>query len=570
VEEDSADKPSRAGPFSRIDTLPEAFLKQLRHLPQPGDLIGERYKLVESLGRGAMGQVFVAENLAINRQVAVKVLHPFLLADPEFRARFQQEAEAVASIDHPSVARFFDLVVGDPTFLVMEFVPGDTLSTELKREQRLPQERALAIAERLCWALDAAHAAGVVHRDLKPSNVILARDRAGNENPKLIDFGLAKRPDSQSLTRQGQIIGTPAYMAPEQIAGTAVDARSDVYALGCVLYEMLCGRPPFALADDMQLLYQHVHDEPDPPSKHAQVGPELDEVLRRTLEKDPAKRFQTMADLARTLVSRQRRRSEDVQRPAQKSQVPAWAAIVAALASAVVAAGAVRLTRRAPAATSGARILVISRPAGAAAVVDGRTLPESTPTVASGLATGDHVVQILRPGLNPVEQRLKLAANERAVVEITLPPRTRTVQVSSSPSGARVYLDGKLQPVETPLPLVITDDEFHELRFEKAGYELTNARLTPEDNRGTLEVELPGETRPRGTVSVDANGTADVFIDGEASGFTTPTLGFRLPVGTHSFELHDASGKAGPAQKVQVKQGENLHLMLELPTRRSP
>src|SRR5262249_29868424 len=154
--------------------------------------IAGRYQLVEALGDGAMGQVFIGENLAIHRRVAIKVLKAELLANPSFRKRFQHEAEAIAAIDHRKVGRFFDLIVADPTFLVMEYVRGPTLAEVIKKEKRLEPVRAINIATRLCWGLAAAHEAGVVHRDIKPSNVILAPDPELGEEPKLIDFGLAK------------------------------------------------------------------------------------------------------------------------------------------------------------------------------------------------------------------------------------------------------------------------------------------------------------------------------------------------------------------------------------------
>src|SRR5262249_3893299 len=158
-----------------------------------------------------------------------------------FRQRFQREAQAIASIEHPNVARFFDLVVGDPTFLVMEYVRGQTLSARLREVKKLPIADAATVAIKLCQALRAAHSVGVIHRDLKPANVILTSTLDDSEVPKLIDFGLAKlaaRTAEQSLTRTGQLVGTPQYMSPEQIAGKNVDARTDIYALGCLTYEM--------------------------------------------------------------------------------------------------------------------------------------------------------------------------------------------------------------------------------------------------------------------------------------------------------------------------------------------
>src|SRR5579859_6752118 len=258
--------PSLPKGFSRVEDLPDEFAAFLARRPLlPGDIIANRFRLIERLGGGAMGEVFIAENLAIGRRVAVKVLKPEMLLDAEFRRRFQHEAEAIAAIEHRNVVRFLDLLVGDPTFLVMEYAPGPTLADVLSTDKKLPLVRALNIARRLAWALEASHRAGVVHRDVKPGNVILAPDPELGEEPKLIDFGLAKLATAapeEALTRTGQIVGTPYYMSPEQVAGKPVDARSDVYALGCLLYHMVAGRPPFEQGDELQILYAQIHLAP--------------------------------------------------------------------------------------------------------------------------------------------------------------------------------------------------------------------------------------------------------------------------------------------------------------------
>jgi serine/threonine-protein kinase len=380
---------------SRVDTLPDDFVAMLSRRPfVPGDVLANRYKLSESLGEGAMGQVFIAQNLGIGRRVAVKLLKPELLADSSFRQRFQQEATATAAIEHRNVARFLDLVVADPTFLVMEYVPGPTLSAVLKRERRLDWVRAVNLGVRLCWALDAAHQHGIVHRDVKPANVILTPDPELGEEPKLIDFGLAKLPTmvgAENLTRTGQIVGTPHYMSPEQIANREVDPRSDVYALGCLLYHMLAGAPPFHGGDDVQVLYKQIR-EPAPPLAPLMrdAPPELAAVIERAILKEPDARFQSMRALADALGKINRRQpplaeaevSTEVTRPAPPPPSPRspWPlALACALVAAMGASLGVHFAERRPPASAGGALFLTSRPDHVSLTVDGVAAPERTP-----------------------------------------------------------------------------------------------------------------------------------------------------------------------------------------------
>jgi eukaryotic-like serine/threonine-protein kinase len=181
----------------------------------------------------------------------------------------------------------------------------------IRDKKRLPPLDAMYIAERLCWALDAAHQRGVVHRDIKPSNVILSPDSENEIEPKLIDFGLAKvaaQSSEKGLTRTGQIVGTPDYMSPEQIANKEVDARSDVYSLGCLVFEMCVGRPPFTGGDDVQVLYQQLQVKPDRVEDHVpDAPPEIDKLLGKALAKEPGARFQSMRDMAEAIARARRR-----------------------------------------------------------------------------------------------------------------------------------------------------------------------------------------------------------------------------------------------------------------------
>jgi tRNA A-37 threonylcarbamoyl transferase component Bud32 len=525
----------------------------------PGDVIANRYKLVETLGNGAMGQVFIGEIQSIGRRVAIKVLKPQLLADAQFRRRFQQEAEAVAAIEHRNVARFFDLVVGDPTFLVMEYVPGPTLSAALRKGPLQPV-RAINIVRRLCWALAAAHRAGVIHRDIKPSNIILAPDVEHGDEPKLIDFGLAKVAATtlgEGLTRTGQIIGTPQYMSPEQIANKDVDARSDVYSLGCVLYEMLVGRSAFSGEDDVQIFYQQMHHVPEPPStKVPGVPPELDAVLARCLAKEPADRFASMEEMAAALAAIDRRRGSD---RASSLRGGGYGLALAAFVLGALATGGGMVLGSKQSAGEG-EIVVTSQPAGANVEVDGHAWRQTTPTAVTALGPGRHNVRVAAAGHGAVEQSLVIPRGGRGSVEVVLPATQRELELSSVPAGARVFIDGQLAHGRTPMTVSLTQDDFHELRFDLDGYESEVRALKPEDTDATVTVHLEAARLDRGTLWIDGPLGSEVWIDGAPTGAAAPTLGLQVSTGSHAIELRSSDGAVLAEKAIRVARGQILHV----------
>jgi tRNA A-37 threonylcarbamoyl transferase component Bud32 len=560
--------------FSKLETLPEGFAAQMRRQVEIGDIVGERYRVVRPIGHGAMGKVFLAENQAIGLRVAIKLLKPELLANPDFRLRFKHEAEAVAAIQHPNVARFLDLIVGDPTFLVMEHVDGPTLHQVIHDEGKLTPRRASDIATRLAWGLHAAHKAGVIHRDLKPSNILLQPDEESGEVPKIIDFGLAKTAAATTgapLTRAGQIVGTPQYMAPEQIARKEVDARTDVYALGSVLYAMLCGRPPFTdNNDDVQLLYKQVHEPVEPVRVHApQVPAELEAVVMRALEKSPADRFQSAADFARALVPAVEKRAprpprsevtEVIARPRAPRSPAWWAALALGLVILGVAVG-LYVAGRAPA---GGMLILISNPADAQVTVDGKATRERTPTALAGMKPGEHTVRLSHAGFSELERVVRIEPGGHKTIDAYLLPRTHTVEVATVPAGAIVFVDGALTAGKTPLSCALTEGEYHVLVIEKAGYESVTRKLKPEDAGPLPTIVLDAETRPRATIYVDAAGPAAVWIDGQYSGFMTPTPGLIVAAGEHTVQLRDANGAVVDEAHPLVHKGDTSRLVLQL------
>jgi serine/threonine protein kinase len=262
-------------------------------------LLGD-FRILEKLGEGGMGVVFLARDERLERRVALKVVAPHLAQDQEFRQRFVTEARSAAAIDHPNVVTVYTAgTIDDTLYLAMRYVKGTDLRVTLHERGALQPEVAVTVLEEVGAALDTAHAAGLVHRDVKPGNILL-EGPPGAGTVYLTDFGLTKGSGTGGLTGTGQWVGTIDYVAPEQIQGNKIDARSDVYALGCVLYEMLTGSVPFS-GNDMQKMWGHVNEAFPALSESANFGDNhpLAAVIERATAKDPANRFPSAGDLAR-------------------------------------------------------------------------------------------------------------------------------------------------------------------------------------------------------------------------------------------------------------------------------
>jgi serine/threonine protein kinase len=267
------------------------------------EMIGKtlgNYQIVEELGRGGMAVVYRAYQPSLNRDVAMKVLPPQLSFDQEFVERFQREAKAAAKLRHPNIVVIHDVGHEDGTYyIVMEYLQGRTLKQLIQQEGRLQPERAAHIVEQVAAALDYAHQYGFVHRDVKPSNIFVGPD----DHVTLTDFGIAKAAsETQQLTRTGMLVGTPEYMSPEQAAGSRVDHRTDLYALGVVLYQMLAGRVPYRGTTPHATLHAVIYEPPPPPRQiNPNLQPALETVVLRAVAKQPEQRFQRGADLTSAL-----------------------------------------------------------------------------------------------------------------------------------------------------------------------------------------------------------------------------------------------------------------------------
>ncbi|WOC12199.1 Stk1 family PASTA domain-containing Ser/Thr kinase [Gordonia sp. MP11Mi] len=270
--------------------------------------LSERYELGETLGFGGMSEVQYARDLLLHRDVAIKVLRADLARDPSFYLRFRREAQNAAKLTHPSIVQVFDTGEAETSegplpFIVMEYVDGDTLRDILRASESgvIAPKQAMTWMADVAAAMDFSHRANIVHRDMKPANVMI--DRTGAV--KVMDFGIARAMDdtSATMTQTSAVMGTAQYLSPEQARGIKVDPRSDIYSMGCVLFELVTGEPPFTGDSPIAVAHQHVHEDPRRPSTvRPDLSPELDSIVMQAMSKNPANRYQTAADFRSDLI----------------------------------------------------------------------------------------------------------------------------------------------------------------------------------------------------------------------------------------------------------------------------
>ena len=534
--------------------------------PLIGRTIDGRFHVSRLIARGGMGKVYLAEQSPLGRPCALKVLDPNSDADPEFCRRFFREASTAARLTHPNTVTVFDYgrTSDDIYYIAMEYLEGKTLHRAIRDAQGMEESRVISVASQVCRSLREAHALGIVHRDLKPANVLLVRHGDEQDFVKVLDFGLVKQlgesPDEQ-LTQTGLFMGSPKYMAPEQIHGNAVDARTDVYALGVMMYEMLTGRVPFDRPTNVGVLMAHVSEAPPrlvDTKPDVVCSPALEHIVMRCLEKDPENRISSMGDLLSEL-------RKSVGLPTGETPHTYVArAVRAPLASDPNPAS--RLESRAALPSESARQ---SLPSGASIMPVGldsldmehlfasykrkkknwgqRVLPATFAVAAIGIFLGvcarsgftldpadeaDLIPKIPRT----LKQRGARLADEvisplnGAVPAVSAgaaaPGAGHRVHIATDPAGARVTEDGTPRCEKTPCDVTFGDDAEHTLTISRPGYKSETKTVK---SHGSVDIALTKQTAaaaprdlPRPAPSPNKAAAANAEARRESTATATP------------------------------------------------
>jgi serine/threonine-protein kinase len=494
---------------------------------RPGTLFHGRYLIEGVLGRGGMGMVYKAHDRRLDETVAIKVLRPDFAADPKMAERFRSEIKLARKVRHKNVCTIHDY--GEDRgllYISMELIEGVDLKHRLKEQGALPTEEAYAVAVQVAQGLQAVHDAGIVHRDLKTPNIML--DAAGTA--RLMDFGIAKRVGEGTATATGQIVGTPEYMSPEQAQGHKVDYRSDLYALGVVIYEIFTGQVPFRGETPISTILKHLNEPPQ--LENAALSPALRLVLKRCLAKDPAQRYASALDIADAL--RQARSPSLRQQPISTDVLQAPTRVMPSVSE--------RSAAR-PWLVVGAVSLVIALVAVVGLRLLGSGAPQPSPGVESRAVSASPAVSPLPPAALPT-------------------PEPSLTPASPVPSEQRRSPEPQRSPAPTPRPTLRPQMAAASPSAPQVAAAAAPPATTPPAAAAPATVPATAPPEP-GLLQVAVKPWGEVSVDGRVVG-TTPLDRISLPPGTHRVRVRHPGFPAWE-REVVVKPGETSKVMVDLP-----
>jgi serine/threonine protein kinase len=474
--------------------------------------LGDRYELGEVLGYGGMAEVHRGRDIRLGRDVAVKTLRVDLAREPSFQARFRREAQSAASLNHPAIVAVYDtgesLLDGVPVpYIVMEYVDGRTLRDVLKAERHIMPTRALEITAEILKALDYSHRNGIIHRDIKPANVMLTR----SGEVKVMDFGIARSvaQASAAVTQTAAVIGTAQYLSPEQARGEQVDPRSDVYSTGCLLYELLTGAPPFTGDSAVAVAYQHVREDPIPPSRlNPDISPAIDAIVLKAMAKNPANRYQSAAEMR-----------EDIERALSGVPVLATPLLHDQTVSIEPVATDEFVRRQPRGRRSLVYIMVVLIAIGMfilIGVIARHLLETKHPVVTipvpnvSGFSQADAIATLTNDGLNPVVQPGTSATVAKGIVITENPPQGTPLPRNTN---VTIYVSSGPQAVQVP---DLTNQSLADAKSELTRDKLTLGTTTLKDSPQSANTVL--SQTPVAGATVNSGSAVNVVV---ASGNST-------------------------------------------------
>ena len=523
-----------------------------------------RYKLIDKVGIGGMSTVYVARDLKTNAIVAIKVLHPQFAIDKNFINRFYREIKIIATLNHPNILKLYDygVVEGTPYF-VTEYIQGKTLKELLSEGKRFSIEETIRIIIEVLSALSHAKSKGVIaHRDIKPGNIMIDKDG----NVKLMDFGIAKFEGAQIT--QDTIMYTPTYAAPEQIKGENVDIRTDLYSLGCTLYELLTGRPPFLGTNAINISFKHIKEQPQPPSNfNKEISKDLDNIVLKLLAKNPSDRYQTPEEVIKDLMKLTSFKKLEKNKLSVTPQLktfrktfnPIYILIAFILISSIPLI--ILLSNN----SNFSVIQINTIPQQAEVYIDDKKIGLS-PILNYKVSPGEHKIKIIKDGYEEKEEIVTLKNNENKILNINLKeiPNYK-ILINTVPDSAKLYIDNEFVGL-SPLEYSTLKNTIN-LKISKEGYEdyvdkvvlsygLKEINITLKKERGSTTPTQPVVKRgiKQGKLSLDSKPQgADVYIDRKLKGKTP--LNINLDVGTYKVEIRK-DGYLPYSLTVQIKENK--------------